>query len=72
MSWCWGKKLPLNVSNTKELIVDYRRLQGGGHSPIYIEGMEVERVRCFRFLRVNISKAELGTPWRCNHQSSET
>uniref|UniRef100_A0A6I8SKL5 Reverse transcriptase domain-containing protein n=1 Tax=Xenopus tropicalis TaxID=8364 RepID=A0A6I8SKL5_XENTR len=55
-SWCRDNNLLLNVSKTKELIVDYRRLQGGGHTPIHIEGAEVERVSCFRFLGINISE----------------
>uniref|UniRef100_A0A803JBM0 Reverse transcriptase domain-containing protein n=1 Tax=Xenopus tropicalis TaxID=8364 RepID=A0A803JBM0_XENTR len=55
-SWCHDNNLLLNVNKTEELIVDYRRLQGGGHTPIHIEGAEVERVSCFRFLGINISE----------------
>ncbi|KAF7657612.1 hypothetical protein LDENG_00025020, partial [Lucifuga dentata] len=29
-SWCQDNNLSLNVSKTKEMIVDYRRQQGGG------------------------------------------
>lgn len=49
-SWC------LDVRKTKELPVDYRRLQGRGHTLIYMEGTEVERVRYFRLLVINISE----------------
>ncbi|KAI4871720.1 hypothetical protein NFI96_009883, partial [Prochilodus magdalenae] len=32
--WCYHNNLSLNISNTKEMIVDYRKLQRGGHSPL--------------------------------------
>ena len=54
-SWCQDNSLLLNVSKTKEVIVDYKRLQGERHTPIYIRGTAVERVSCFRFLGINIS-----------------
>ena len=55
--WCQDNNLSLNVSKTKELIVDHRKLQEGPHrhSPIDINGAEVERVRHFKFLGVHIS-----------------
>ncbi|KAI4891474.1 hypothetical protein NFI96_005401 [Prochilodus magdalenae] len=40
--WCYHNNLSLNISKTKEMIVDYRKLQRGGHSPLYINGAEVE------------------------------
>ena len=54
-SWCQDNSLLLNVAKTKELIVDYRRLQGE-HAPIHIGGTAVERVKSFRFLGINISE----------------
>ncbi|KAI4889641.1 hypothetical protein NFI96_020105, partial [Prochilodus magdalenae] len=33
-----------------EMIVEYRKLQRGGHSPLYINGAIVERVSSVRFL----------------------
>ena len=41
-SWCQDNNLHLNVSKTKELIVDYRKQQGEGHAPIAINGITVE------------------------------
>jgi hypothetical protein len=41
--WCQDNNLPLNVSKTKELIVDYRKRS------------EVERVESFKFLGVHIT-----------------
>ena len=37
------------------MIVDYRRRQEEEHAPLYINGSEVEKVSCFKFLGVNIS-----------------
>ncbi|KAI4889951.1 hypothetical protein NFI96_007815, partial [Prochilodus magdalenae] len=34
---------------------DYRKLQRGGHSPLYINGAEVERVSSVRFLGVHLT-----------------
>src|SRR4029434_1191370 len=54
-TWCQDNNLSLNTSKTKEMIVDYRRRQVEEHAPLYINGSAVEKVSCFRFLRVNIS-----------------
>ncbi|KAI4899775.1 hypothetical protein NFI96_025340 [Prochilodus magdalenae] len=48
--------LSLNISKTKEMIVDYRKLQRGGHSPLYISGAEVEQVSNVRFLGVHLTE----------------
>ncbi|KAI4904962.1 hypothetical protein NFI96_002249 [Prochilodus magdalenae] len=53
--WCYHNNLSLNISKTKEMIVDYRKLQRGGHSPLYINGAEVERVSSVRFLGVHLT-----------------
>ena len=52
--WCQDNNLSLNVCKTKEMIVDFRKLQRGGQDPIHIEGAEVERVSNFKFLGVYI------------------
>ncbi|KAG5262033.1 hypothetical protein AALO_G00291400 [Alosa alosa] len=41
-SWCQDNSLLYNISKTKELIVDYRRLQEEEHTPIFIGGRTVE------------------------------
>ena len=53
VAWCQDNNLSLNVCKTKE-IVDFRKLQRGGHDPIHIEGAAVERVSNFKFLGVYI------------------
>ncbi|KAI3354980.1 hypothetical protein L3Q82_004776 [Scortum barcoo] len=41
-SWCQDNNLQLNVSKTKELIVDFRRRQREEHAPLSINGTTVE------------------------------
>ena len=55
-SWCQENNLTLNVSKTKEMIVDFRRQRRVQHSPIYINDAEVERVSSFKFLGVHITE----------------
>jgi hypothetical protein len=45
---------PLNVSKTKELIVDHKKRRDE-QSPINIDGSEVERVESFKFLGVHVT-----------------
>ena len=54
--WCAENNLALNTSKTKELIVDFRRGRRGQHAPVFINGVEVERVASFKFLGVHISE----------------
>ena len=52
--WCQDNILSLNVSKTKELIVDYRKRQAE-QAPINIDGAVVERVESSKFLGVHIT-----------------
>jgi hypothetical protein len=52
---CQHNNLSLNVSMTKELIMDNRN-QRCEHGPIHINGAIVERVESFKFLCVHITK----------------
>jgi hypothetical protein len=54
-AWRQDNNLSLNVSKTKELIVNYRR-KGEGHALIHIDRAVVERVERFKFLGVHINK----------------
>ena len=62
-SWCKANNLLLNVSKTKELIVDFGRLERGGYGPIHTEVAAVETVSCFRFVEINISE---DLSWSCH------
>ncbi len=55
-SWCQDNCLSLNVSKTKELIVDFRKRQQRPYTPLMISGTPVERVSSFKCLGVNISE----------------
>ncbi len=55
-SWCQDNCLYLNVSKTKEQIVDFRKRQQRPYTPLRISGTPVERVSSFKYLRVNISE----------------
>jgi hypothetical protein len=55
--WCQDNHLSLNVSKTKELIVDYRKRRAE-QAPINIDGAEVEWVKRFKFLGVHITNKQ--------------
>ncbi len=48
--------LSLNVSKTKELIVDFRKRHQRPYTPLMISGTPVVRVSSFKYLGVNISE----------------
>ena len=52
--WCQNNNLSLNVTKTKEMIVDYRKRRTE-HAPIHIGGAVVEHVESFKFLGVHIT-----------------
>ncbi len=49
-SWCQDNCLSLNVSKTKELIVDFRKRHLLPYTPLMISGTPVERVSSFKYL----------------------
>ncbi len=55
-SWCQDNCLSLNVSKTKELIVDFRKRQQRPYTRLMTSGTPVERVSSFKYLGVNISE----------------
>ena len=52
--WYQDNNLSLNVINTKEMIVDYRKKRTE-HAPILIDRAVVEQVESFKFLVVHIN-----------------
>ncbi|KAI4896466.1 hypothetical protein NFI96_009516 [Prochilodus magdalenae] len=56
VDWCDYNNLSLNTDKTKEMIVDPRRRRQELHTPLFIGGKEVERVKTFKFLGVHISE----------------
>ncbi len=55
-SWCQDNCLSLNVSTTKELIVDFRKRQQRPYTPLMVSWTLVDRMSSFKYLGVNISK----------------
>ncbi|KAK1806271.1 hypothetical protein P4O66_000154 [Electrophorus voltai] len=55
-NWCQENNLLLNISKTKELIVDCSKKQERHYQPVRISGTTVERVDSFRYLGVHISQ----------------
>ncbi|KAK1800056.1 hypothetical protein P4O66_006556, partial [Electrophorus voltai] len=55
-NWCQENNLLLNISKTKELIVDCSKKQERHYQPVRISGTTVERVDSFRYLGVYISQ----------------
>ncbi|KAI4879075.1 hypothetical protein NFI96_030394, partial [Prochilodus magdalenae] len=53
--WCAANNLSLNVSKTKELIIDFRK-GGRTHTPLNIGGTLVERVSSFKLLGVHLAR----------------
>ena len=54
--WCDNNNMALNTKKTKEIILDFRRNKKGMHTPVHINGEEVDRVTSFKFLGVHISE----------------
>ena len=52
--WCQNNNLSLNITKTKEMIVDYRKRRTE-HAPILIAWAVVEQVESFKFLAVHIN-----------------
>ncbi|KAK3531441.1 hypothetical protein QTP70_020527 [Hemibagrus guttatus] len=54
-SWCKANNLSLNVEKTKEMVVGFRRAQSD-HSPLNINGSNVEIVKSTKFLCVHLAE----------------
>ena len=62
IKWCANNNLLLNVTKTKELIIDFRRNKNHKDA-IIIDGQEVEQVNNFKFLGTHIAE---GLKWHNN------
>eukprot|EP00061_Rhincodon_typus_P015751 g43605.t1 len=60
--WCNENNLFLNISKPKKLIIDFRK-KGGEHTPIYLNGSEVERLKSIKFFGVTITN---DLSWTCH------
>ncbi|KAK5866698.1 hypothetical protein PBY51_020867 [Eleginops maclovinus] len=55
VGWCDNNHLKLNISKTKELVLDFRRSMKRSLTPITIRGEEVEVVNSYKFLGVQLN-----------------
>ncbi|KAI4890987.1 hypothetical protein NFI96_031382 [Prochilodus magdalenae] len=53
--WCHRNNLLLNTSKTKEMVVDFRRARPLTQ-PVFIEGVEAEMVRTYRYLGLHLDE----------------
>ena len=69
--WRQENNLSLNVNETKEMIVDFRKQQRE-YPPVHIDGTAVEKVESFKFLRhKNHRQSEMAHPHRhCGEESA--
>ena len=56
IKWCDDHFLKLNISKTKELIIDYRR-NAIEHRTISVHGEDVEQVQEYKYLGTTISNS---------------
>ncbi|KAK3521947.1 hypothetical protein QTP70_020048, partial [Hemibagrus guttatus] len=54
-AWCKSNNLSLNVEKMKEMVADFRRAQGD-HSPLNINGSNVEIIKSTKFLSVHLAE----------------
>lgn len=55
-AWCSNNNLILNIKKTKEIVVDFSKTRTIDLSPVFINGVAVERVTSFKFLGLNITE----------------
>ena len=63
VNWCDQNFLELNVSKTKEMVIDFRTTNKTESLPVVIKGAEVERVGSFKYLGVVFDDK---LSWDCN------
>ena len=59
--WCKYHSLHLNVSKTKEIIIDFRK-KALEHQNVEIDGQIVEKVECYKYLGVTVNEKLNWTP----------
>ncbi|KAJ8050557.1 RNA-directed DNA polymerase from mobile element jockey [Holothuria leucospilota] len=55
VEWCDSHFLQLNVMQTKEIIMDFRKNKANGHMPVVIHGSVVEQVPEYKYLGTRIT-----------------
>ncbi len=65
--WCQDNNPLLNVSKTKEMIMDFGKNHGRNYAPLIISGSTVERLDSFKYLGIHITE---GLTWELHTDSA--
>ncbi|KAI3366973.1 hypothetical protein L3Q82_009258, partial [Scortum barcoo] len=55
VDWCELNHLQVNASKTKEMVIDFSRKPSSDIAPVNIQGLDIERVRTYKFLGVHLN-----------------
>ncbi|KAI3357071.1 hypothetical protein L3Q82_015458 [Scortum barcoo] len=55
VDWCELNHLQVNASKTKEMVIDFSRKPSSEIAPVNIQGLDIERVRTYKYLGVHLN-----------------
>ncbi|KAI3366392.1 hypothetical protein L3Q82_000452 [Scortum barcoo] len=58
VDWCELNHLQVNASKTKEMVIDFSRKPSSDIAPVNIKGLDIERVRTYKYLGVHLNKLD--------------
>ncbi|KAI3374835.1 hypothetical protein L3Q82_021373 [Scortum barcoo] len=67
--WCELNHLQVNASKTKEMVIDFSRKPSSDIAPVNIQGLDIERVRTYKYLGVHLNNK---LDWTDNTDSHST
>ncbi|KAI3369510.1 hypothetical protein L3Q82_007492 [Scortum barcoo] len=56
VDWCELNHLQVNASKTKEMVIDFSRKPSSEIAPVNIQGLDIERVRTYKYLGVHFKQ----------------
>ena len=66
MEWTGQNHLRLNISKTREMVIDFRKKRRMASQPLHILGKDVEMVEDYKYLGVTINHR---LDWRSNTEA---
>ncbi|KAI3371987.1 hypothetical protein L3Q82_006857 [Scortum barcoo] len=58
VDWCELNHHQVNASNTKETVIDFSRKPSSNIAPVNIQGLDIERVRTYKYQGVHLNKLD--------------
>ncbi|KAI3375171.1 hypothetical protein L3Q82_021081 [Scortum barcoo] len=55
VDWCELNHLQVNASKTKEMVINFSRKPSADIAPVNIQGLDIERVRTYKYLGVHLN-----------------